>query len=254
TPPTPAAGGNYSPFSSRAHEGVGVLERPGRVQVVIDVEVLVRRHGVAHRNREADVGGGGEEDPKTGVEGAAVQHLDEDLRVVLAEEPEEAAVGDPDGRERDRLSVAGVPAALPGGEGDGDLEPLIARLVVDAEDGEARDAGAGGGGGAGLHAQRRRGGRREERRRGEEQGGGGEAEDERAGMSDHGVPPDGRSGAAWESGGSRREPCSASGRKPALGVHRNVRDGCQRKARAPKPRSVTPRSPRQGGPPSEGRH
>src|SRR6185369_6094086 len=81
--------------------------------------------------------------PAVPVVGTAIEHLHQELRVVLAEEPEQATPVDVQARERHGMSTAGQAAALRRRVLNLHLEPPVAGCVVDAEHRIAGRAGTG---------------------------------------------------------------------------------------------------------------
>ena len=79
--------------------------------------------------------------PKGVTKDAILQRLDEKLRIVRAEEPEEPAVLDAEARQGDRRAHPRPPAALRRPVGDLDLEPPVAGLIIEAETRGVGDAG-----------------------------------------------------------------------------------------------------------------
>src|SRR6202158_3975625 len=127
----------------RAAKGAGVLERQRRSAIGVPVGPLPAGRGIGHRHLEADVGGGGVEDPERVAQGARVDHLEEHLRVVQAEEPEETATRQPEAAERDRLAATRSAAPLHRGIVRGHRKAPVAGLIVETERECAGHAGNG---------------------------------------------------------------------------------------------------------------
>ena len=78
-----------------------------------------------HREFEPDVGGRSVEDPVVSVDATAVEDLHQELRILGIDEGEDAAFGDAERVQRDRLGVTEPAAALYGIEVDRDLEAVV---------------------------------------------------------------------------------------------------------------------------------
>jgi hypothetical protein len=112
-----------------------------RVQTWVGIELVGDGEG------EADVGRGGVVDPGVVVVAAAVDDLDDQLRIVGREDPEQAASLDADRGERDGVSVARGAAVEGRRPVELDLPAAVAGRLVDAErrgiGGAQRDRGSG---------------------------------------------------------------------------------------------------------------
>ena len=104
-------------------EGLRVLDRQRRLAQEVGVLLGQAGVGVGHPQGEVDVGGGGEEDPvgRARREAAGVEHLDQDLGVVGAEEPDGRRVA---AGERHHRAAAGQPAGGAVGGLEGEAGPL----------------------------------------------------------------------------------------------------------------------------------